>query len=114
MPTALKLDHRKPIIYKLALQKETYTIRQAAYLKAVAEIYQSLKDQRQTIQALVKHHLRLSNQDTLLLIQRVNGFVAALMSIYLSRHDRPFYLRFTDLRATWIRASLWIKEEVAK
>jgi hypothetical protein len=30
------------------------------------------------------------------------------------RRNGPFYLQFTDLHATWIRASLWIKEEVAK
>jgi hypothetical protein len=64
MPTTLKLDHRKSITYESALKKDANIISQAAYFKAATELYQSLWDQRQTIQALVKHHLRLSNRDT--------------------------------------------------
>jgi hypothetical protein len=63
MPTTLKLDRRKPITYESALKKDA-NISQAAHLEAATELYQSLWDQRQTIQALVKHHLRLSNRDT--------------------------------------------------
>ncbi|PMD14764.1 hypothetical protein NA56DRAFT_664488 [Hyaloscypha hepaticicola] len=66
MPTALKLDHRKPITYESALNKDSNIIRQAAHLEAATELYQSLWGQRQTIQALVKHHLRLSNRDTVI------------------------------------------------
>jgi hypothetical protein len=47
MPTALKLDHRKPITYESALQKDANIISQAAYLEAATELYQSLWDQRQ-------------------------------------------------------------------
>ena len=64
MPTTIKLDHRKPITYESALKKDANIISQAAHLEAATELYQSLWDQRQTIQALVRHHLRLSNQDT--------------------------------------------------
>ncbi|OBT83687.1 hypothetical protein VE02_07576 [Pseudogymnoascus sp. 03VT05] len=64
MPTAIKLDHRKPITYESALNKDVNIISQAAYLEAATELYQSLWDQRQTIEALVRHHLRLSKQDT--------------------------------------------------
>jgi hypothetical protein len=64
MPTALKLDRRKSIIYELVLKKDANIISQAVYLKAATKLYKSLWDQRQTIQALVKHHLRLSNRDT--------------------------------------------------
>ena len=64
MPTVIKLDHRKPITYESALNKDTNIISQAAYLEAATELYQSLWDQRPTIEALVRHHLRLSNQDT--------------------------------------------------
>jgi hypothetical protein len=39
-------------------------ISQAAYLEAATELSQSFWDQRQTIEALVRHHLRLSKQDT--------------------------------------------------
>jgi len=63
MPTALKLDCRKPITYEPVL-KDANIISQAAYLEAATELYQSLWAQRQTIQALVKHRLRLSNRDT--------------------------------------------------
>ena len=64
MPTTIKLDHRKPITYESALKKDANIITQAAYFEAATELYQSLWDQRQTIQALVRHHLRLSNRDT--------------------------------------------------
>jgi hypothetical protein len=63
MPTAIKLDHRRTITYESALKKDANIISQAAHFEAATELYQSLWDQRQTIQALVKHHLRLSNQD---------------------------------------------------
>ena len=57
MRIALKLDRRKPIIYESTLKKDANIISQVAYLKAATELYQS-------IQALVKHHLRLGNRDT--------------------------------------------------
>jgi hypothetical protein len=49
MPTAIKLDHRKPITYESALKKDTNVISEAAYFEAATELYQSLWDQRQTI-----------------------------------------------------------------
>jgi hypothetical protein len=64
MPTTIKLDHRKPITYSSAIKKDANIISQAAYLEAATKLYQSLWDQRQTIEALVRHHLRLSNRDT--------------------------------------------------
>lgn len=64
MPTAIELDHRKPITYESAFQKDANIIHQAPYLEAATELYQSLWDQRQTIQALVEHHLRLITRDT--------------------------------------------------
>jgi hypothetical protein len=63
MPNALKLDRRKPITYESALETDANMINQAAYLEAAMELYKSLWDQRQTIQALVKHHLMLGNRD---------------------------------------------------
>jgi hypothetical protein len=39
MPTALKLDHQKPITYESALKKDTNVISQAAYLEAATELY---------------------------------------------------------------------------
>jgi hypothetical protein len=42
MPTVLKLGCRKPITYESAFKKDADIISQAAYLKAAAELYQSL------------------------------------------------------------------------
>ncbi len=39
MPTALKLDHRKPITYKSVLKKDANIISQVAYLEAATELY---------------------------------------------------------------------------
>ncbi|PBP23786.1 hypothetical protein BUE80_DR005423 [Diplocarpon rosae] len=63
MSTTIQVDNKKPLTYKSALDKDTNIISKAAHFKASTELYQSLWDQRQTIEALVKHHLRLSNQD---------------------------------------------------
>jgi hypothetical protein len=50
-------------MYESAVKKDANIISQAAYLEAATELYDSLWDQRQTIQALVSHHLRLPNRD---------------------------------------------------
>jgi hypothetical protein len=42
MPTALKLDYRKPITYESALKKDANIISQAAYFEAATELYQLL------------------------------------------------------------------------
>jgi len=63
MSTAIKLDHQKTITYESALKKDANIISQVAHFEAATKLYQLLWDQRQTIQALVKHHLRLSNRD---------------------------------------------------
>jgi hypothetical protein len=39
MSTALKLDHRKPIIYESALKKDVNIISQAVHLETVTELY---------------------------------------------------------------------------
>src|ERR1700709_1712634 len=64
MPTVIKLDHRRPITYESAIKKDANIINQAEYLEAATGLYDSLWNQRQTIQALVRHHLRLTNRDT--------------------------------------------------
>lgn len=65
MPTALlKLDHRKPITYESALKKDANIISQTAHFQAAEELCQTLWDQKHTIQALVKYHLRLGSRDT--------------------------------------------------
>jgi hypothetical protein len=64
MPATINIDHRRPITYESALKKDANIISEAAYFEAAIELYQSLWNQRQTIQAIVKHHLRLNNHDT--------------------------------------------------
>ncbi|KAG9229613.1 hypothetical protein BJ875DRAFT_186009 [Amylocarpus encephaloides] len=64
MPTTIKLDHRKPITYSSVIKKDTNIISRVVYFQAATELYDSLWDQRQIIQALVRHHLRLSTRDT--------------------------------------------------
>jgi hypothetical protein len=68
MPTALKLDYRKPVTYKSVLKKDANIISQVAYLKAAMELYQSLWD-----------------QTPVLFIQRIYGFVANPLNTILSR-----------------------------
>jgi hypothetical protein len=61
---AYPIDRWKPITYESALKKDANIISQAAHLQEATELYQLLWNQRQIIQALVKHHLRLSNRET--------------------------------------------------
>jgi hypothetical protein len=82
MPTAFKLDRRKPITYESALQKDANIISQAAHLGAATELYQSLWGQRQTIQALVKHHLRLSNRDTCI-VNAEDQWIRGSFNVYI-------------------------------
>jgi hypothetical protein len=51
-------------MYESVIKKDANIISQAVYLEAATELYDLLWDQRQTIQALVRHHLRLTNRDT--------------------------------------------------
>ena len=49
--------------YSCALEKDENVINKVAYLAARNELYRNLWDQRDSIQALVRHHLKLGNQD---------------------------------------------------
>lgn len=63
MPAALELDNGKHITYELALKKDVNIINEATYPGARRQLFQKLWDQRAAIQALVRHHLRLRDQD---------------------------------------------------
>lgn len=63
MAATIKLDRGKPTTYKSALGTYSNVISKAAHHEAATELYELLWNQRQTIEALVRHHLRLSDQD---------------------------------------------------
>ena len=63
MPTVLMLDRRKPTTYESALKKDENIINEVSYQEAATELYEALWNQRHTIQAIVKHHLRLGIRD---------------------------------------------------
>ena len=64
MSATLELDDWRSITYQSALKKDANIINQAAYFAAAKELYQKLWGQRQAIQAVVKHDLRLGNRDS--------------------------------------------------
>jgi hypothetical protein len=63
MPAALELDNGTHITYESAVKKDVNIINDATYPGARRQLFQKLWDQRATIQALVRHHLRLRDQD---------------------------------------------------
>ncbi|CAL3964399.1 unnamed protein product [Diplocarpon coronariae] len=67
MPTTIELDKRKPTTSESALNKGPNIISKAAYREVPKVLYNSLYEQRETIQALVKHHSRLSDRNTCIL-----------------------------------------------
>jgi len=98
IPTAINVDHRKPITYESALDEDTNIISEAAYFEAATELYQSLWNQRQTIQALVRHHLRLSNRDACIVNakdQWIRGSfnVCIPIEIHSTRGDKKLIFR---------------------
>jgi len=59
MPTAIKLDHRRPITYESALNKDANIISQAAYLEAWEtitheRIKDSIREMPQRCKAVIK------------------------------------------------------------
>jgi len=62
MPATLELDDGE-YTYESAIKKDVNIINEAAYPKARRQLFQKLWDQRAMIQALVRHHLRLRDED---------------------------------------------------
>jgi hypothetical protein len=63
MPAAIELDNGEHITYESARKKDVNIINEATYPEARRQFFQKLLDQRATIQALVRHHLRLRDED---------------------------------------------------
>jgi hypothetical protein len=63
MPATLELDNDEHITYDSARKKDVNVINEATYPGARRQLFQKLLDQRATIQALVRHHLRLRDRD---------------------------------------------------
>jgi len=63
MTATLELDNGKHITYMSAITKDENIINEATYPPARKQLYQELWDQRAMIQGLVRHHLRLRDED---------------------------------------------------
>jgi len=63
MPATIELDNGDDITYELARKRDVNIINEATYPGARKQLYQKLWDQRATIQALVRYHLRLRDED---------------------------------------------------
>lgn len=64
MPTTLHLVDRAPITYKSAADQEQNFVNQAAYVADKERLYRQLWDRRDTIAAVVRHHLSLGPAQT--------------------------------------------------
>jgi hypothetical protein len=63
MPATLELDNGKLITYEAAIKKDANIINEAKYPRARKRLFQKPRDQRATIQDIVRHHLRLRGED---------------------------------------------------
>ena len=63
MPETLQLLGRSPITFESAIAKEKNVINWASYVPATDKFYNEIWKQRDSINALVKHHLALSRKD---------------------------------------------------
>lgn len=64
MPDRLPLLGRHPITYSSALRKNYNVMKELDYVPAIKNQYADLWAQRESIEALVRHHLRLRNEDS--------------------------------------------------
>ncbi|KAG5938247.1 hypothetical protein E4U53_008048 [Claviceps sorghi] len=70
MPPTLDLLGRGPISIESALMQEDNVINWASYGPATDKLHEWLWEQRESIEALVKHHLALSKRDTCVVLPR--------------------------------------------
>lgn len=61
MPSTLQLVNREPITFESATQTDENIINQSAYVAATTSLYRQLWAERNTISAIVKHHLGLGH-----------------------------------------------------
>ena len=64
MPATLELNNGKHIIYESAIKKDNNIINKAIYPRARKQLFQKLRDQRATIQDIIRYFLRLHGEDT--------------------------------------------------
>ncbi|KAE8356063.1 hypothetical protein BDV28DRAFT_7353 [Aspergillus coremiiformis] len=70
MPPPLELIGRGPITIESALNEESNVINLAFYKPATDKIYQEIWDQRNSVEALIKHHMALRRQDKCVVLPR--------------------------------------------
>lgn len=63
MPSTLELIGRGSITIESAFDEEKNVINWASYGPATEKFYQEIWDQRESVEALVKHHMALGRQD---------------------------------------------------
>ncbi|QPH15930.1 hypothetical protein C2857_000462 [Epichloe festucae Fl1] len=63
MPDRLTILGRSPITYSSAVRKNSNILNELDYVPAIKKQYTDLWAQRESIEALVRHHLRLKNED---------------------------------------------------
>ncbi|EFY93749.1 hypothetical protein MAC_00240 [Metarhizium acridum CQMa 102] len=68
MPSTLELVGRRPITIESAIEEERNVINWASYGPATDKLYQALWEQRESIQALVRHHLALGKRDVCIVL----------------------------------------------
>lgn len=64
MAASLELDNGEHITYESARKKDANMINEATYPGARRQLFQKLRDQRVAIQDIVRHHLRLRDEDS--------------------------------------------------
>ena len=64
MPATLELDNGGYITYESAIKKDKNIIHEATYPQARRQLFQKLRDQRGKIQGIIRHHLKLRDEDT--------------------------------------------------
>jgi hypothetical protein len=67
MPATLELDNGEHITYESAIKKDKNIINELTYPRARKQLFQKLRDQRATIQDIVRHQLGLRSEDSCIL-----------------------------------------------
>ncbi|KAH9211699.1 hypothetical protein DL95DRAFT_426991 [Leptodontidium sp. 2 PMI_412] len=96
MPTAIKLDHRKPITYESALNKDANIISQATYLKAATELYYfnvCIPIEVRSIRGYKKLIFRYPMPHKLAEAKYPGTVDEKLSSEFVHEEQRPFYIR---------------------
>ena len=91
MPATLELDNGKHIIYESAIKKDKNIINEATYPRAGDSSFRSYGISMQTIQDIVRHHLRLRDEDACIVEdQWIRGSVLPPADRKVVRHTRAY------------------------